>query len=115
MSDKLEVYNTILSHLSWSVKNNSSSFIGCYLRPESIQPLIHGVIALAEELESCDVKYTFNTACEMFYRRSGVLLDIMQRPHAMPDGVMPFIEIPVEKYTKFYFDYGPSNTVIDNY
>lgn len=115
MSDKLEIHNTILQHLEWFMQNNVTSFIGCYLRAETIPLLMKGVIELVEKYDPDTVGYTFNTACQFLYSRTGVLIDVMQRPHAMPGMEMPFIEIPVEKYTKFYFDYGPSNTVIDNY
>lgn len=120
MLEGKELHETAISHIEWCYRNRQSSFIGAYCSPEGVTKLINGVIDLVARLDNwpAPINYTygnFQIANQSLYLHSGITIDVMQRPHAYQGTGWQFADVDVSKYTKFYFDFGPSTEVEDHY
>lgn len=112
------LHDRIVNHVRYAAKSHQSSFIGAYVRPETMTLIHNGVIDLVAELENWmqPVNYStanFEIANQHLYLRCGILIEVFQRPVLFP-GEM-HIQLDVEKYTRFYFEWAKSEVVPDNY
>lgn len=121
MSEMTPFVKRVHDHISWNFRNRVSTYVGVYASPENVQGVFNAIIQLIAETEKWPEPITYNYATfqianQTLYLRCGILLEVLQRPYAHPDGGdKAWVDVDVSKYTQLFYDLTPSHEVQDGY